>query len=392
MSAALGNGTGGLVPASATELPPTRAYEDSSDPEAAPERESANYAGPVPKDQARHSSDSKEYGGITFDLRPWTDHASEDGETVEYLVSDLLPEGGMSILGAPPKCGKSTTVRCLAATVAGARDEWMGRSVKHGPVLYFSMEGPPSIAFEHFSKIDPHGSVVCTMQTKDTPPPEARFAAMEHAIRKHRPRLVIVDTLVKFLTDLDEINDYGQVCKALSVYEAMLPKYGAHLMWIHHVGKDSPGVSRRHGAELLGSTGLQGSVDTILILKWVDGDQRQIYSTNRAGVDMPQTVVREDKPSGWVYAVGERAALDRASLQDRVLQYLGDQDGWVPLSTCKREIEGRDSEITAALRKLTELGLIQFRKDGRAMNYAHAEALGTGTAQLGQPILFGGQT
>ena len=140
-----------------------------------------------------------------------------------------MPEGGQSIIGAPPKCGKSTVARCLAAAVAGARDERLGRKVEHGPVLYVSLEGAREVVWEHLGKVDPDGRVICTTQAQNLQAPEARLVALEHAIEKHRPRLVVIDTLVKFLADLAEMNDYTQVCRSLSQFEAILPKYGTRL-------------------------------------------------------------------------------------------------------------------------------------------------------------------
>ena len=336
---------------------------------------------PMPKAQAQDAP--------LFNPKPWKDLARECGKAVRYLAADLLPEGGMSILGAPPKCGKSTLARCAAAAVAGAKDEVLGRSInEHGPVVYFNLEGPPAIAFEHFGQIDRDSRVQCVLNDSDLPAPKARLTAMEQLLKRVGPRLVVVDTLAKYLADLPDINDYGMVCKALGEYDAKLSDYRTHIMWIHHCGKDSPGVSRRHGAELLGSTGLQGSVDTILIMKWLDGEQRQVYSTNRAGAALPQLVLK--LVDGWVLPIGERKQIDRLTLQDRVAAYLSNRDEWVPLAEIKKDVEGRDGEIVKALAGLLEAELIAKQKQGNRVfySYAHAHALGTGTAQERNGTLF----
>ena len=324
----------------------------------------------------------------TFDIRPWPDFAEEAGKEVRYTVDGLLLEGGMSILGSPPKAGKSTLARCMSAAIAGAKDEVLGRRVnEHGPTLYFNLEGPPSIAFEHMEQIDPEGRVQFVLQSQDMPEPNARAVALEQAIISAKPRLVVIDTLSKFMTGVDDLNDYSMVSRALGQYDAMLSEHSTHIVWIHHTGKAVAGVARRHGAELLGSTALAGAVDTVLIMNRM-GEQRQIYSTNRAGDPLPHTVLQ--LVDGWQLPVGERTAIESATLQDRVLAYLHDAGGWVPLATCKQDIEGRNARIVKALAKLLEVGLVDRRKEGRSLIYCCSRVpdIGTGTGTVRETTLI----
>ena len=60
-------------------------------------------------------------------------------EEPSWLVEDMLLEGGLSMLVAKPKIGKSTFARFLAASVAKG-DLLLGRDVKQGPVIYIAME------------------------------------------------------------------------------------------------------------------------------------------------------------------------------------------------------------------------------------------------------------
>ena len=198
---------------------------------------------PVPKGAHGHRTD---FNAPTFDFRPWTEFAKEVGEEVQYVVDDLMPESGMSILGSPPKAGKSTLARCACAAVTGASDEVLGRSVtERGNALYFHMEGPAAVAFEHMKEIDPDGKVNFVLQGPDLPEPGARVAAMEQAIIALEPRIVIVDTLAKFVSGVPDINDYNTVSAALAPYDAMLSRHKCHVCWLHHTGKSQAGVPRR---------------------------------------------------------------------------------------------------------------------------------------------------
>ncbi len=57
-----------------------------------------------------------------FSLTPLRDLLAEPEEKVSWLLADKLPTGGISILSAKPKAGKSTFARCLALAVARRRN------------------------------------------------------------------------------------------------------------------------------------------------------------------------------------------------------------------------------------------------------------------------------
>ena len=322
---------------------------------------------PIPKDSEQAQ---QELPPVTFDLRPWTEVSIEVGPEVEWLVDRLLPKGGLSIIGAPPKCGKSTAARCLAAVVAGVGSgEWMGRRVRTGRVLYFSLEGPPSVVIQHVNQLRPPAEeLVLATQLQAMPPVEARVAALAHAVHTHRPELVVIDTLERFL-EVKDLTNYAEVSQAFQPLIDLATRESLHCMFVHHTVKAMPGVFRRHGSELLGSQCLIGSVDTVLIMKWTDGEQREIYSENRAGTPLPPTVLSLSE-DGWLHSVGERAKMELARLQGRVLGHLTESDAWIALSQIKRDIEGRPKCIVEALDRLVEAGTVRREKRGEEVYFA----------------------
>lgn len=64
--------------------------------------------------------------------------ASEEPET-EWLWGVILPAGGLSLLVAKPKVGKTTLAFNLGWAVAGGRD-FLGRKTKQCPVVYLALE------------------------------------------------------------------------------------------------------------------------------------------------------------------------------------------------------------------------------------------------------------
>ena len=62
----------------------------------------------------------------------------------EWIVADLIQRGEVTVIGAPPKTGKSTMARQLAAAIAhDGRASWLGRDVlAQGTVLYAALDEP----------------------------------------------------------------------------------------------------------------------------------------------------------------------------------------------------------------------------------------------------------
>jgi len=68
------------------------------------------------------------------------------------LVGDLLADVGLTMMCAKPKVGKSTLARQLAVSVSEGED-FLGKPVKTGNVLYLSLEGPKHVVQQHFKTL-----------------------------------------------------------------------------------------------------------------------------------------------------------------------------------------------------------------------------------------------
>ena len=77
------------------------------------------------------------------------DLLDEEDEEVEWLVADHLPAGGVSMVVAKPKVGKSTMARCLALAVARGSN-FLNCETSQGSVLYLALEEKRSEVRRHF--------------------------------------------------------------------------------------------------------------------------------------------------------------------------------------------------------------------------------------------------
>ena len=115
---------------------------------------------------------------------------TEPDEPVRWLVEDVMPAGGSSLVVAPPKAGKTTAARCLAVAVARGLS-WLGRECDRGPVLYLALEERRDEVKRHFAKLGarPDDQIRVYVQ----PAPRDGLGALRGAVLAFKPVLVIVD-------------------------------------------------------------------------------------------------------------------------------------------------------------------------------------------------------
>ena len=267
-------------------------------------------------------------------------------DDADWLVNELLPSDGISILAAPPKVGKSTLVRCLATCVARGL-EWLGRETKQGDVLHLALEERAFTVAQHYSTLAAPRDRIHIMLARDKPDPVSRFDMLRETIRHLHPRLVIIDSLFRW-TDIQDGNAYAEVMAKLEPTVNLSRECKAHILLIHHARKSGG----EYGAEVLGSQGLTASVDTIMSLER-DNGHRTLYATGRDGVDMEKVVLTMDKATGWVTASGTKREADRMNVARLVLAFLRDQTEPVTQSVIIEGVEAKTQTIIAALTMLT---------------------------------------
>ena len=157
----------------------------------------------------------------------------------------------------------------LALHVA-AGHAWRGNRVADpaGPVVYVAAEGGRGIRnrLAAVGVKDPElieaaefFLLPVTLDLSQPREPEALVAALADV----QPPLIVIDTLARSMGTGDEnsAQDMGRVIRAI---DQIRTKTGAHVMLIHHVGKDSTKGAR-------GSSSLRGAVDTEIELTRSEG-------------------------------------------------------------------------------------------------------------------------
>jgi hypothetical protein len=298
------------------------------------------------------------------------DLLNEPEERVDWLVDDLLPESGFSLLVAKPKVGKTTLARFLALCVAQGTP-FLGRTVMQGPVIYLALEEKRSEVRRHFRDMGATGDEDIYVYAAAAP--ADGFEKVRKATERLKPALVIIDPLFK-MTRVKDGNDYAQMTQALEPILVMARETHAHVLCVHHAGK-----GMREGADsILGSTAIFGAVDTAIIMHRTK-EYRTIQSQQRYGTDLEETVLHFD-PTTRTLGLGEsKAREDMTSVKVAILECLQtqehDQEEGHALTEgeVNHAVEGRNAHKRTALRELARDGqIVRLGKGGKGDPYRYA--------------------
>jgi hypothetical protein len=291
----------------------------------------------------------------SFSFTPLKDLLAEPEEEVAYVWHLTLPRGGFSICAAKPKVGKSTLVRNLVRAISKG-EEFFGRPTVKGSVIYLCLEEKRGEIAGHFRRMGASEEDIL-IHTGRTP--SDALTALEEAIEKYSPVLVIIDPLSRFVRVAD-FNSYGDVTRALEplIDLARSAECQPHILAVHHNGKGE----REGGDSLLGSTGFFGAVDTLLTMKRRD-KVRTLESVQRYGEDLPEVVVHLDAETGLVTPAGDVQALQLAERKAAVFDCVGDEA--LTEGDIKERVGGNAGLTSKALRALCEEGLLKRTGAGR---------------------------
>ena len=276
-----------------------------------------------------------------------------------WLLDGILPVGGMGMVSAAPKVGKTTLARCLAFAVSRGA-EFMGRETAKGRVLYVSLEDSRRMVRSHLAGIGANsGDPIGWYFSGDFPARTgARLNALEAVIRKFCPVLVVLDPLFKFISVSDG-DAYSEVSGALDPLMQIARRRDTCILLAHHNRKGGGDT----GEAVLGSTALFAGVDTLISLKR-DGEARTIETIQRLGDDLPPTVLRMDA-TGWIDTAGVRTEVKKRELDEQILAVIGQAGESLDATEIAERSGRRKKAILDGLQRLTKNGALKQEGEGK---------------------------
>ncbi|TBF41491.1 helicase RepA family protein [Rhizobium leguminosarum] len=174
--------------------------------------------------------------------------------TSSYLIKGLLDRGAMSVVYGPSNSGKTFFSLDVAFHVA-ARETWRDRRIACGTVLYLAAEGGNGIANRIVALRAAHGASNVPLALRraglDLLHPDAdvpRVIELAGEISKQAPlQMIVVDTLSRVLAGGDE-NGPADMTAFVKNIDRIRLATGAHIMIVHHTGKDAARGARGHSS------------------------------------------------------------------------------------------------------------------------------------------------
>jgi hypothetical protein len=204
--------------------------------------------------------------------------------TTGELVEGLLAIGGMSVVYGESGSGKTYLALDIACRLALGKP-WLGRRTRQGIVVYVAAEAGASIlnrvlAFKRHHAVEslPLALVTCPVDLLDPMADTRRLITMTGAIQAERGepvKLVIIDTLSRAMAGGNE-NAPDDMGALVMNSDRVRHQTCAHVLWVHHSGKDSAKGARGHSL-------LRAAADTEIEVGGRDGVHRVLVTKQRDG-------------------------------------------------------------------------------------------------------------
>jgi hypothetical protein len=185
----------------------------------------------------------------------FAEDVTAEGIDLSQLVEDTITAGGLSVMYGESNSGKSF-LACDMACSIGSGIPWLGKRTVRGAVLYVAGEGAQSIKLRILAWMQHHGAlpwvavVPVAVNLLDRGADLLRIveaAASVEARYGVKVTLIQIDTLARAFGGGNEnaSEDMGAV---ITHADLLREKTGAHVMFVHHAGKDASKGSRGHSS------------------------------------------------------------------------------------------------------------------------------------------------
>jgi archaellum biogenesis ATPase FlaH len=202
---------------------------------------------------------------------------SRQVRSVRWIIKDFLPLATLGVIFGESGSGKSFLCYDLCAAVARGMEDWNGKRITKGRVLYVVAEGEAGFvnrinAYCHQQGISPDDFQVDYIS--DLTPNLLEPAMITDLIKDIKKReaydLIVMDTFAQVMPGANE-NSGEDVGKALAECKRIHRHTGAMVLLVHHSGKDASKGAR-------GWSGLRAAADVELEVLRAD-DMRSVSVT-----------------------------------------------------------------------------------------------------------------
>ena len=206
--------------------------------------------------------------------KPWqrrtaADIIATDYPPIQWVVPEIIPEGLTKIDGGP-KVGKSWLALHLASAVSSGGYFMGSIPVEKREVLYLALEDSERRLKSRLLK--QNGIANDNFYIETAVSWKGGITTLSAYLKEYQNTgLVIIDTLFMF-SPISDTNKYSDTYSPVSAIQRIATKKEVPIILIHHTRKGAKGDTGEAWAdEGMGSQGINGACDTIILLKKPDG-------------------------------------------------------------------------------------------------------------------------
>ncbi len=287
----------------------------------------------------------------------------------EFLIENVLPTIGVSILAGHPKSGKSWMALNFIKTILGNHSVFGEFPTKSVRVYYLSLEDNTSRLKTRMQMIFEEDKPCIKNLVLKTYSEQLNDQTLEDlkAELENNPdiKFLIIDPFQKVRPSPDKNSDaYQKDYKDMSVLKNVAEELEISILLVHHLKKDK-NSNESDLSSLNGSMGLSGAADSILLLK----RENQHVSLKITGKDVEdRTVALTIDPENWIFSLDESEKITIQGLQGDILRCLKNQNKPCRSKEIAEWIGKADdagySSVRNQLKSLKDKGLIESPKRG----------------------------
>jgi len=211
----------------------------------------------------------------------------------EFIIDGLLQRYGSNYVSGWPGCGKSFYMIGACLAICTGQDEFLGKKVNaHGPIIYVTTEGlhdhdARMTAYEnlHGVRADEENYLVIpdAMNLIEGGDRSRLLRTIDWEIKrmKQAPMMVVFDTVSRIIPGADE-NNQKEMSLFVKAENEVQQQFNTTTALVHHLSRGGNGALR-------GSTVLEGSADTIVMLEREKGSETGVLKAMKM----------KSAPDGW---------------------------------------------------------------------------------------------
>jgi len=222
--------------------------------------------------------------------------AKEDLEPIEFVIKDFLPSAGAFLLSSKPKTGKTFLALQMAASVASGDNFLDIFPAQQGKVLYVMTQGGRRALKKRICDVmkDKKGLDDLFYLTAISPLRENGYDTLKNFIDlAENPKLIVLDMITNMFPNIKHSN-YQAWAEVFEELNNFAVDNDIPILCVYHSRKEVIDDSD-FTDDVLGSTGILGSVSGILTLRRSrDKGEGEIFINHREAESMKKTLLFKD--------------------------------------------------------------------------------------------------